>query len=267
MNSVLAFQDSDVVPSAIPPSTLSSLPTIEEAPDEEQIDYVGSVEFDLLDHMDSLGVTDTNKIVTPYSSLKFPLGSVHGILSSQVTVECCPSSDVKSFQLIMDSGCTCRMFPFRSVFILYKATPCSHVVLAGKSKVACLGSGTVKFSPTSRTLMLHDVLHIPTLHSPLLSVCCFRQYCECSFLADNQGSFLTFPKFVLPVDDSSDCMISGSDQTYTTLHCDSWKVGTVAAVSDNTRHRHQRRPPTSPTSSHPTPQGPSITTTYCHYHY
>ncbi len=71
MNSVLASQDSyEIVPS-VPLTDLSHLPTIEEDPDDGQIDYVGSVEFDLLDHMDSIGVTTTSETVTPYSSIFF----------------------------------------------------------------------------------------------------------------------------------------------------------------------------------------------------
>lgn len=90
-----------------------------------------------------------------------------------------------------------------------------------------------------------------------LSVRCFHHCNGCSFLADNQGSFLTFPKFVLPVDDSSDCTIFGSGHT-STLHFDSRTVGSVVPVSDNTRHRHRRRPPISSSSSLPTTKPPSL---------
>jgi hypothetical protein len=102
-----------------------------------------------------------------YSSLKFPLGSVCSASSSQVMTDCCQSNGGKSFQLIVDSGCTRHMFPFCSLFTSYKETPSSYVVLADKSKVACLGSSTVKFSLREKTLILHDVLHILSLCSPL----------------------------------------------------------------------------------------------------
>jgi hypothetical protein len=68
-------------------------------------------------------------------------------------------------------------------------------------------------------------------------------------LVDNQGSFLTFPQFVLPVDDSSDCTISGSIHTSYMIHFDSRIAGSIAAVSDNTRFCNQRQPTTLTRSS------------------
>jgi hypothetical protein len=78
---------------------------------------------------------------------------------------------------------------------------------------------------------------------PLLSVRCFRRLKGCSFLSDNSGCFLTFPTFFLVVDDSSDCIIQGQRPTTTTNpDFDSRLVGSVSAVSDNTRHCSSRRP-------------------------
>jgi len=139
------------------------------------------------------------------------------------------------FDVIIDSGCTKHMFPDRSTFISYK--PCLHsfVILANKSKTACLGTGTVQLLLGGQSIILHDVLHVPNLRYPLVSVRCFRRLKGCSFLSDSSGCFLTFPTFFLPVDDSSDCIIKGQK-----LHkpiqpvFDSRLVGSVSAVSDNT---------------------------------
>ncbi len=57
----------------------------------------------------------------------------------------------------------------------------------------------------------------------------------------NTGSFLTFLTFVLPVDNSSDCTISGRFCTSTNVAFDSHLTGSTAAVSDNTRCRNNRR--------------------------
>jgi hypothetical protein len=64
----------------------------------------------------------------------------------------------------------------------------------------------------------------------------------CSFIADNKGSFLTFPTFILPVDDSSDCTIIGRACSSTKDDFDSRITGSVAAVSNNTHFKHQHRP-------------------------
>jgi hypothetical protein len=87
------------------------------------------------------------------------------------------------------------------------------------------------------------VLHVPCLHIPLLSVCCFRHLKGCSFLSHISGCFLTFPSFFLPVNDSLDCIIKGhylSD--HIVVDFDSYIVGSVSAVSDNTCFRGLRNP-------------------------
>jgi hypothetical protein len=60
---------------------------------------------------------------------------------------------------------------------------------------------------------------------------------------------LTFPTFFLVVDDSSDCIIQGQRPTTTTNpDFDSRLVGSVSAVSDNTRHRSSRPISSAPIS-------------------
>lgn len=91
--------------------------------------------------------------------------------------------------------------------------------------------------------ILHDVLHVPSLCCPLISICCIRRLKGCSFLSNNSGCFLTFPTFFLQVDDSSDCITQGhlATPTSTTIFY-SRLVGVVSAISDNTRHRLLYRP-------------------------
>jgi hypothetical protein len=94
------------------------------------------------------------------------------------------------------------------------------------------------------SIILHDVLHVPSLCCPLISVRCFRRLNGCSFLSDNSGCFLTFPTFFLTdVDDSSDCIIKGQKLKHSTTPAfDSRLIGSVSAVSNNTRHCSLRRP-------------------------
>ncbi len=195
-------------------------------------DHNGAVEFDLLD---SLEVMTINNQVTPYSDFRHPLGSVHSVSSSQP-----PDTSIGSlhFNLIVDSGCTRHMFPYKELFISYKDTPSSCVILADKSKVPSFGTGTVRLFLQNKPIIIHDVLHVPRLCSPLLSIRCFRQLAGCSFIAHNTGSFLIFPTFVLPVDDSSDCTISGRFCSSTNVEFDSRITGSTAAVS----FQNNRRP-------------------------
>jgi len=158
---------SDDIPT---PSSLSEvLDTIEESFEE---DFASNVEFDLLSNeVDNLEVNSTNGDDFPYSVFKVPLGLARSVSSS-------PDSSLKTsladhFDVIIDSGCTKHMFPDRSTFITYK--PCLHsfVILANKSKTACLGTGTVQLLPGGKSVILHDVLHVPNLRCPLVSVRCF----------------------------------------------------------------------------------------------
>jgi hypothetical protein len=81
--------------------------------------------------------------------------------------------NIKFFNLIIDSGFTQHMFTHQDAFNSYKPTPNSHVILADKSKVPCLDSGTTMFILQDKNIVFHDILHVPKLRSPLLSVQCF----------------------------------------------------------------------------------------------
>jgi hypothetical protein len=133
--------------------------------------------------------------------------------------------------------------PFQDSFILYKETPGAYVILADKSRVPCNGVETVCFLLSGKKVIFSDVLHVPCLRSPLLSVRCFRRILGCSFIADNHGSYLTFPSFILNVDDSSDCTILSSPSPDCDFpDFDSRLFGSISAVSDNTHFKDHRRP-------------------------
>jgi len=221
-------------------SSSSHLETIQEMVPED--DFDSQVEFDLLQDDDDNQDNQDSDDVYPYSDFKVPLGSVKSVVSS--TLDLPPlTSNHSEFNVIIDSGCTRHMFHDRTTFPTYKQCSHSFVILADKSKTACLGIGTITIILGGKEIVLHDVLHVPNLRSPLLSVRCFRRLKGCSFISDNSGCFLTFPTFFLPVDDSSDCIIKRNlVKTPSSPSFDSRLVGTVSAVSDNTRHRSLRRP-------------------------
>jgi hypothetical protein len=179
-------QSDDVQP---PLSSSDVLDTIEESSIE---DFESNVKFDLLaDDVDNYEVNSTNNNVYPYPTFKVPLGLAKSV-SSSLSGNGTPTD---TFDVIIDSGCTKHMFPDRDLFLQYKTCSHSFVILADKSKTACLGIGTVQLFLGGKSIILHDVLHVPCLRCPLLSVRCFRRLKGCSFLSDNLGCFLTFPTF------------------------------------------------------------------------
>ncbi len=154
-------------------------------------------------------------------------------------------------------------FVFGNYFFNYKPCVQSFVVLADRSKVPCPGTGCVSLILGDKKVIFHDVLHVPSLRCPLLSVWCLGRIRGCSFLGENSGCFLSFPSFILPVDDSSDCIIRGSLMLNTddAIDFDSQLVGLVTAISDNTRFRSSRHPIQQPpigTSQELSSQSPSM---------
>ena len=109
---------------------------------------------------------------------------------------------------VADSGASCHMLNCLTFFINYTKTPGSYVLLADHTKVPVLGKGDAKFMLNGKIVQVPDCLHIPSLSSPLYSIRHHRRYAGCAFIADNDGCTLTFPDFIVPVDDSKDCLIS-----------------------------------------------------------
>jgi hypothetical protein len=78
--------------------------------------------------------------------------------------------------MVIDSGATSHMNPYRGAFIKYTPLPPgNYVELADKSKVPALGIGTTLQHLAGKLVTLTEVLHVPHLHSPLLSIRAFRQ--------------------------------------------------------------------------------------------
>jgi hypothetical protein len=77
--------------------------------------------------------------------------------------------------MVIDSGATSHMNPYRGAFIKYTPLPSGHYVeLADKSKVPVLGIGTTLQQLWNKLITLTEVLHVPRLHSPLLSIRSFH---------------------------------------------------------------------------------------------
>lgn len=107
---------------------------------------------------------DSNAHVSSYldTSFIYPLGSARTILAcSFVTTGDSKSYD--QFSIIVDSGATAMMMPFRQCFISYKDTPHSYVILANNQKSPCLGRGIICINMEGHNIILRDVLHVPSL--------------------------------------------------------------------------------------------------------
>jgi hypothetical protein len=122
----------------------------------------------------------------------------------------------------VDSGATHDMSNGEATeFANYKPLPKgSHVLVADNHAIECLGVGT-KFwrigGQKGYIVGRHQVLHVPALKAPLLSVRQHRRHQGCSFIADNEGCYLTFPTFSIKVDDSVDCLIAYETLNPTTV--------------------------------------------------
>jgi hypothetical protein len=113
----------------------------------------------------------------------------------------------------IDSGATHDMSNGEiTEFADYKPLPKgSHVLVADNHAIECLGVGTTFWRIGGKKGYIvgrRQVLHVPALKAPLLSVRQHRRHQGCSFIADNDGCYLTFPTFSIRVDDSVDCLIA-----------------------------------------------------------
>jgi hypothetical protein len=117
---------------------------------------------------------------------------------------------VPLFHLCVDSGATKDMFNDKGLFYYYKDISAEgrHVIVADDATIPILGLGHVRFNLAGRTVELRNVLHVPELQMPLLSVRTHRRRGPgCSFLADASGCWLTFPSLCIEIDDTADCLL------------------------------------------------------------
>jgi hypothetical protein len=113
--------------------------------------------------------------------------------------------------LCPDSGATSIMGPHRDMIINY-------VDLRGHERVVRLGDenktipiyggGTLCINVLGHALAYANALHVPDLSAILLSTRVHRRVTQgCSFLADHDGCFLTYPNFTVEIEDTDDCVI------------------------------------------------------------
>ena len=248
-NSVRFATEVEIIPASIAESPglenrFGALATIDESDDESVVenvvlDHIGASELLSAD----LGVTVTRGNGSFYFTANSQcLGSARAVNSSMIPLDL-DSLIPPTFSVVADSGATNPMVPWKELFISYKkCAKASYVLLANNEKAPCLGRGTIKIQLGGKIVIVTNALHVPTLRCPLYSIRCHSRIKGCAFHADNQGVLLAFPEFTLPVDISSDCLLQGGfPSPSAVVSFDERLVGSVSAVSDNTRHRHKRR--------------------------
>ena len=119
-------------------------------------------------------------------------------------------NSTRTTYLCADSGASRDLFVQREWFIEYTDVRArdQYVVVADDTKVLIHGVGTVRFSLAGHEVLLRRVYHVPGLNGSLLSIRTHRRRgAGCTFLADHSGCFLTFPTFILTVDDEDDVVL------------------------------------------------------------
>ncbi len=149
--------------------------------------------------------------------------------------------------VIADTGTTEHMFPDKSAFISYHRVSNIRVCLGNDSFASALGGGTISLNRYK--ILVLDVLHVPSLHTPLYSP--HAHHCQrgCGFIGDEDlgGIFVYFPTFILSVDTSVDCHLHylpmGRSTALSELHYAQPKGAFKPAFSKqatNTNHNNWR---------------------------
>jgi hypothetical protein len=124
-------------------------------------------------------------------------------------------STVSSY-LCADSGASRDLFTQRDWFIEYTDISArqEYVIVADDTRVPIMGVGSVRFNLGGHEVLLRRVYHVPGLNGSLLSIRTHRRRgAGCIFLADQDGCHLTFPSFVLDIDDTHDVLIECGPST------------------------------------------------------
>jgi len=151
----------------------------------------------------SFGVVSSTNVssekVCMYFSASHCVGSASAVHTFSDTSSL--KSSPKIINVIADSGATDNMSCYgKEVYISYKRLQNSYVVLANKQTAKCLGVGKIKLIMNGHPVIIHNVLHVPSLRTILYSVRQHRRTPGCSFTADNDGTFLNFKNFSIPID-------------------------------------------------------------------
>ena len=121
--------------------------------------------------------------------------------------------------MVIDSGATSHMNPDYNAFIKYNLLPPGHYVeLADKSKVPVMGISMTLQQLWNRHVALTKVLHVPQLHSPLLSIQSFHWCQGCAFIA----TYVAWPSHALSLRLMMKQIASFHIKLLAMVHCLTW---------------------------------------------
>jgi hypothetical protein len=101
------------------------------------------------------------------------------------------------------------MCPIKEFFEDYiPNTDNNHITVADRRRIHVAGRGTLRIILGGHPVRLRNCLHVPDLNMFLLSTRIHRRRGQgCAFIADPTGCFLTFPSFIIPIDDTLECLV------------------------------------------------------------
>jgi hypothetical protein len=101
------------------------------------------------------------------------------------------------------------MCPIKEFFKEYiPNTDNNHITVTDRRRIHVAGHGTLRIIVGGHLVRLRNCLHVPDLNMFLLSTRIhWRCGPGCAFIADPTGCFLTFPSFIIPIDDTLECLV------------------------------------------------------------
>jgi hypothetical protein len=84
----------------------------------------------------------------------------------------------------------------------------NHITVADRRRIHVAGCSTLRIILGGHPVRLRNCLHVPDLDMFLLSTRIHRRRGRgCAFIADPTGCFLTFPSFIVPIDNTLECLV------------------------------------------------------------
>ena len=100
------------------------------------------------------------------------------------------------------------MDPHQASFDAYHALPPGYYVqLADDTNLCVHGVGTMAICLQDKWIQQMEVLHLPDLCAPPYSISMHHHHLRCAFIANKSGVVLSFPMFILEIDDSTECIL------------------------------------------------------------
>ena len=174
------------------------------------------------------------------------MGSAHAALAHLSPIICARLA--KTVNVVIDSGATVHMWNDPAAFLCIYPLPDAYIHVADDRHLPVSGTGTIHVSLQGHVIQLHNVLLVPELSGPLLSVRLLRRLPGCSFTATNSTCSITFPTFSITIDDTVDVSIPchPASRTSKPAYCEpSSPISALVA----TRSGRQTSPPESTSAS------------------